>query len=152
MLGRLAPPFSFWVDIQPRILSTVRCRHTGTSRVIWDGRRWLVMKWSLLIVYLRRRRRLVIECFRVEVNLLVCKMFNGRDTTEKLKFNLLLFILVASGEYFAWCFWIFHSSTKNPDTCKSKCTLHIYLGYGEVETVGEIFLFVSPFFEMIWML
>ena len=62
------------------------------------------MKWSLLIVYLRRRRRLVIECFRVEVNLLVCKMFNGRDTTEKLKFNLLLFNLVTNDKYFAWCF------------------------------------------------
>ena len=32
---------------------------------------------------------------------LVCKMFNGRNTTEKLKFNLLLFNLVTNDKYFA---------------------------------------------------
>ena len=32
---------------------------------------------------------------------LVYKMFNGRNTTEKLKFNLLLFNLVTTDKYFA---------------------------------------------------
>ena len=40
--------------------------------------------------------------------LLVCKMFNGRSTTERLKFKLLLFNLVTNDKYFAWCFWISH--------------------------------------------
>ena len=51
---------------------------------------------------------------------LMCKMFNGSNTTEKVGFNLLLFILVGTEKYFAWCFWIFHSGIKNPDTCKMR--------------------------------
>ena len=36
--------------------------------------------------------------------LLMCKMFNGKNTAEKLKFKLLLFNLVTNDKYFAWCF------------------------------------------------
>ena len=50
-------------------------------------------------------------------------MFNGWDTSEKLKFNLLLFNLATNDKYFARCFWIFRPSTKNPDACKGVSVL-----------------------------
>ena len=78
----------------------------------------------------------------------MCKMFNGRNTSEKQKFNMLLFILVITENTLLDVMFVsIPLGYKNPDTCMGVSVIFLTRGnfpflrlyYWELDTVKFLF-------------